>query len=333
METFARLGRSVGLQVAAAEAHQLSTALANLLPPRIDPWHRGGMEHTTLIQRPTLNRPFLVAAFEGWNDAGVAASTALGFVADALGAETFAHIDPEEFYDFQVARPMVQLENGNGRRIQWPTVEFQAVRMAGSPHDLILLRGHEPNMRWRTFTREILELTETLGVEMLNTVGALLADVPHTRPVQVMGSTADPTLAKELSLPASQYEGPTGILGVLSEAAIGSAIPAVSFWAALPHYVQAPNPRAALALVERLGSLLSLPIDTGSLAEETAAFDATMADIVSDDPELAGYVERLEAQADEQDPDETPSLADLPPEQFVAEVEQFLRDHPGGNRT
>jgi predicted ATP-grasp superfamily ATP-dependent carboligase len=303
------------------------------MPPAIDPWHRGGMEHTTLIHRPTLNRPFLVTAFEGWNDAGVAASTALGFVADALGAETFARIDPEEFYDFQVTRPMVQLEAADGRRIRWPSAEFQAVRMADSPHDLVLLRGHEPNMRWRTFAKEILELTETLGVEMLITVGALLADVPHTRPVQVMGSTGDPTLAKELSLPESRYEGPTGILGVLTDAALRSSIPAVSFWAALPHYVQAPNPRAALALVERLGNLLSLPIDTGSLAEETAAFDATMADIVSDDPELAGYVERLEAQADEQDPDEEPSLADLPPEEFVAEVEQFLRDHPGGNRT
>jgi predicted ATP-grasp superfamily ATP-dependent carboligase len=291
------------------------------------------MEHTTLIHRPALNRPFLVAAFEGWNDAGVAASTALGFVADSLGAETFASIDPEEFYDFQVSRPMVQLDDDNGRRIRWPSVEFQAVRMPGSPHDLILLRGHEPNMRWRTFTREILELTETLGVEMLITVGALLADVPHTRPVHVMGSTGDPDLAKELSLPSSHYEGPTGILGVLSDAALGSAIPAVSLWAALPHYVQAPNPRAALALVERLSSLLSLPLDISALAEETAQFDATMADIVSDDPELAGYVERLESQADDHDPDEEPSLADLPPEQFVAEVEQFLRDHPGGNRS
>ena len=291
------------------------------------------MEHTTLIHRPALNRPFLVAAFEGWNDAGVAASTALGFVADSLGAETFASIDPEEFYDFQVSRPMVQLDDDNARRIQWPSVEFQAVRIPGSPHDLILLRGHEPNMRWRTFTREILELTETLGVEMLITVGALLADVPHTRPVHVMGSTRDPDLAKELSLPASHYEGPTGILGVLSEAALGSAIPAVSLWAALPHYVQAPNPRAALALVERLSNLLSLPLDISALAEETAQFDATMADIVSDDPELAGYVERLESQADEADPDGEPSLADLPPEQFVAEVEQFLRDHPGGNRS
>ena len=290
------------------------------------------MEHTTLIHRPSLTRPFLIVGFEGWNDAGVAASTALGFLADALGAETFARIDPEEFYDFQVTRPLVQVDDGAGRRIQWPTAEFQAVRVPGSPHDLVLLRGHEPNMRWRAFTSEILELTETLGVEMLITVGALLADVPHTRPIQVVGSTGDPTLASELSLPASRYEGPTGILGVLSEAALGSAIPAVSFWAALPHYVQAPNPRAALALVERLSSLLALPIDTGSLAEETAAFDATMADIVSDDPELAGYVERLEAHADEQDPDDDTSLADLAPEQFVAEVEQFLRDHPGGNR-
>ena len=291
------------------------------------------MEHTTLIHRPTLNRPFLVAAFEGWNDAGVAASTALGFVADALGAETFASIDPEEFYDFQVTRPTVQLEDGIGRRIHWPTVEFQAVRVPDSPHDLILLRGHEPNMRWRAFTSEILDLCDSLGVEMVITVGALLADVPHTRPVQVMGSTSDPTLARELSLPTSRYEGPTGILGVLAESALNAATPTVSFWAALPHYVQAPNPRAALALVERLRSLLSLPVDTSPLAEETAAFEATMADIVSDDPELATFVERLEAQADEEDPDERPSLADLPPEQFVQEVEQFLRDHPGGGRS
>jgi predicted ATP-grasp superfamily ATP-dependent carboligase len=291
------------------------------------------MEHTTLIHRPALRRPFLLAAFEGWNDAGVAASTALGFVADALGAETFASIDPEEFYDFQVTRPTVQLEDGIGRRIHWPTVEFQAVRVPDSPHDLILLRGHEPNMRWRAFTSEILDLCDSLGVEMVITVGALLADVPHTRPVQVMGSTSDPTLARELSLPTSHYEGPTGILGVLAESALKAATPTVSFWAALPHYVQAPNPRAALALVERLRSLLSLPVDTSPLAEETAAFEATMADIVSDDPELATFVERLEAQADEEDPDERPSLADLPPEQFVQEVEQFLRDHPGGGRS
>jgi len=288
------------------------------------------MEHTTLIHRPTLRRPFLLAAFEGWNDAGVAASTAIGFLADALGAETFARIDPEEFYDFQVTRPTSQFEDGVGRRIDWPAVEFQAARLPDSPHDLILLRGHEPNMRWRTFTREILEVSDALGIEMLITVGALLADVPHTRPVQVVGSTSDPTLASELNLPTSRYEGPTGILGVLADSALKASTPTVSFWAALPHYVQAPNPRAALALVDRLRGLLSLPIDTSSLAEETAAFDATMADIVSDDPELASFVERLEAQADDQDPDEQPSLADLPPEQFVEEVEQFLRDHPGG---
>jgi len=290
------------------------------------------MEHTTLIHRPTLRRPFLLAAFEGWNDAGVAASTALGFLADALGAETFARIDPEEFYDFQVSRPTVQFEDDVGRRIHWPAVEFQAVRLPDSPHDLILLRGYEPNMRWRTFTHEILELSDSLGVEMLITVGALLADVPHTRPVQVVGSTSDPALAGELNLPTSRYEGPTGILGVLADLALKAATPTVSFWAALPHYVQAPNPRAALALVDHLRSLLSLPIDTAPLVEETAAFDATMADLVSDDPELATFVERLEAQAGEQDPDEQPSLADLPPEQFVAEVEQFLRDHPGGGR-
>jgi proteasome assembly chaperone (PAC2) family protein len=295
------------------------------------------MKHTTVTERPALRRPFLVAAFEGWNDAGEAATTALGVVADALDATTFASIDPEEFYDFQDTRPTVRLVDGAGRReIRWPRVRFQAARVPGGERDLILLRGHEPNLRWKAFTEEVLDAAQEFGVEMLVTAGALFADVPHTRPIQVMGSAGDPALASELGLAPSRYEGPVGILGVLSDAALRASIPTVSLWAVLPHYVQAPNPRAALALVERLRALLSLPIDTGALAEESAAFDATMAHIVSDDPDLAGYVERLEAQADQQLDDEVgaagsrASLSDLAPEQFVAEVERFLRDHPGG---
>jgi len=287
------------------------------------------MDHTTFLHRPALRRPVLVAAFEGWNDAGEAATTALGFVAAALDAETFAHIDPEEFYDFQQTRPTVRLADGSRRVIDWPTVEFQSVRLPASDRDVILVRGNEPNLRWRSFAREVLEVTRAFDAEMVVTLGALLADVPHTRPVQVVGSAGDRALADKLGMATSRYEGPTGILGVLADAAIGADVPAVSLWAALPHYVQAtPNPRAALALVERLRTLLSLPLDTSSLVEATDAFDATVADIVADDPELVSYVERLEADHDQ----EASSLENLPPDQFVAEVERFLRDHPGGSR-
>src|SRR6266516_1053182 len=306
------------------------------MPPTYNSWHGGIMKHTTVTDRPTLRRPFLVAAFEGWNDAGEAATTALGVVADALGATTFAHIDAEEFYDFQDTRPTVHLVDddaeGTGREIRWPQVQFQAVRLPGGERDLILLRGHEPNLRWKAFTEEVLEVSHEFGVEMVVTAGALLADVPHTRPIQVMGSAGDQALASELGLAPSRYEGPVGILGVLSDAALRASIPTVSLWGVLPHYVQAPNPRAALALVERLRTLLNLPVDTNSLAEESAAFDATLAHIISDDPDLAGYVERLETQADQQldDDDDVETtgsrapLSDLAPEQFVAEVERFL---------
>jgi proteasome assembly chaperone (PAC2) family protein len=287
------------------------------------------MEHTTFLHRPTLRRPFLIAAFEGWNDAGEAASTALGFVGAAMDAETFARIDAEEFYDFQQTRPTVRLDDDMRRRIDWPAVEFQAVRLPSADHDLVLVRGHEPNLRWRAFAREALEIATSMHVEMVVTLGALLADVPHTRPVQVVGSAGDPRLARRFGLPLSRYEGPTGILGVLSDAASRDSVPALSLWAALPHYVQAaPNPRAALALVEKLGELLPLPLDTSTLADATKAFDETVAELISDDPDLLGYVERLEAAHDQ----ETSPLTDVAPDQLVAEVERYLREQPGGGR-
>jgi proteasome assembly chaperone (PAC2) family protein len=287
------------------------------------------MEHTTFLHRPTLRRPFLIAAFEGWNDAGEAASTALGFVGAALDAETFARIDAEEFYDFQQTRPTVRLDDEMRRRVEWPAVELQAVRLPTGDHDLVLLRGHEPNLRWRAFAREALEVATSMHVEMVVTLGALLADVPHTRPVQVVGSAGDPKLADRFGLPLSRYEGPTGILGVLSDAASRDSVPALSLWAALPHYVQAaPNPRAALALVEKLGELLPLPLDTSTLADATKAFDETVGELIADDPDLVGYVERLEAAHDQ----ETSPLTDVAPDQLVAEVERYLREQPGGGR-
>ena len=289
------------------------------------------MEHVTLITRPRLRRPVLLAAFDGWNDAGESATTAIDAIGAALDAETFATVDPEEFYDFQATRPTVRLVEGL-RHIDWPTVELRAAKLPQADHDLILLRGHEPNLRWRTFGTEVMEVAATLGVEMVVTVGALLADVPHTRPTQVVSSTSDPLLAEQLGLPVSRYEGPTGILGVLSDAAARAGIPAVGLWAALPHYLHlAPNPWGAMALVEELGRLLPVAVDTSGLAGQTQAFDAAVTDLLDENPELTGYVERLEADAD--DADDPPGLADLPPEELVAEVERYLRDHPGGSRS
>jgi proteasome assembly chaperone (PAC2) family protein len=275
----------------------------------------------------------LLAAFDGWNDAGEAATTALDAITDALAAETFAVIDPEEFYDFQATRPTVRLVDGH-RRVEWPAIELRAARLPAADHDLIVVRGQEPNLRWRTFASEVVQLASSLGVEMLITVGALLADVPHTRPVQVVSSAGDRDLAERLGLSISRYEGPTGILGVLGDLATSEGIPTVGLWAALPHYLNlAPNPWGAMALIEELRRLLPMAVDTGALAEQTEAFDAAVADLVEENPELAGYIERLEANSDEEDDEEgSPGLADLPPEELVAEVERYLRDHPGGSR-
>ena len=294
------------------------------------------MDHTTLIRRPRLRGPVLLAAFDGWNDAGEAATTALDAIGDALAAETFATIDPEEFFDFQVTRPTVRLVDGY-RRVEWPAIELRAARLPAADHDLIVVRGHEPNLRWRTFATEIVQVASSLGVEMLVTVGALLADVPHTRPVQVVSSAGDRDLAERLGLSVSRYEGPTGILGVLGDLASGEGIPTVGLWAALPHYLNlAPNPWGAMALIEELRRLLPMAVDTGPLADQTEAFDAAVADLVEENPELAGYIERLEADTDEDEDDDeegSPGLADVPPEELVAEVERYLRDHPGGSRS
>jgi proteasome assembly chaperone (PAC2) family protein len=288
------------------------------------------MDHVTLISRPRLRRPVLLAAFDGWNDAGESATTAIDAIGVALHAKTFATVDPEDFYDFQATRPTVRLVEGL-RHVDWPVVELRAAELPQADHDLILLRGHEPNLRWRTFATEVVDVAASLGVEMVVTVGALLADVPHTRSTQVVSSTSDQFLAEQLGLPVSRYEGPTGILGVLSDAAARAGIPAVGLWAALPHYLHlAPNPWGAIALVEELGRLLPVAVDTSGLAGQTQAFDTAVAELLEENPELAGYIERLEADAD--DPDDPPGLADLPPEELVAEVERYLRDNPGGSR-
>src|SRR5919109_1385152 len=218
--------------------------------------------------RPQLERPIMIAAFRGWNDGGQGASLATGYLAKLWGAKRFAEIDPEQFFDFQATRPHVSLEEGLTRRIDWPETAFYHARPDGLDHDVVLLLGIEPNLRWRSFTGLVVGLAEELGVELAITLGALLADVPHTRPAPVTGSATDSELVERLGLSASRYEGPTGIVGVLHDACRAAGIPSASLWAAVPHYVSlTPSPRAAVALCTRLGELIGAEVEAEELEE------------------------------------------------------------------
>jgi proteasome assembly chaperone (PAC2) family protein len=272
-----------------------------------------------------LRAPALVCAFKGWNDAGDAASTALEFVGTALGATRFATIDPEEFYDFQSTRPQVRLVEGLTREITWPTVEIYEARVPRAPRDLILLTGHEPSMRWRTFTQIVVDLAEALGAQLVVSLGALLADVAHTRPIAVTGLASDPALVERLELQTSSYEGPTGIVGVLQAACGKANLPAASLWAAVPHYIaSAPNPKAALALVRKLEGLVGVSVDAGELEDAAADYERQVNLAVQSDPDVQAFVERLEKAADEDDPELDPR--DLPSgDRIASEFMRFLK--------
>jgi predicted ATP-grasp superfamily ATP-dependent carboligase len=279
-----------------------------------------------IAERPSLQRPILICAFRGWNDGGQGASLAVGFLARSWGAERFADIDPEEFFDFQVTRPHVSLVEGATRRIDWPETSFMHARIPGLDRDAVLLLGIEPNMRWRRFTDLIAGLAEDLGVEFAVTLGSLLADVPHTRPAPVTGSASDQQLIDELGLDRSRYEGPTGIVGVLHDALHRHRISSVMLWAAVPHYVSlAPSPRAALALCERFGSLLGAQADTTELEEAADNYAEQVSQAVASDSETAAYVEELERRSDEL------AETDISGETLAAELTRFLRDRERGN--
>jgi proteasome assembly chaperone (PAC2) family protein len=273
--------------------------------------------------RPELTRPIMVAAFRGWNDGAQAASLAAGYLAKTWGAERFAEVDPENFFDFQATRPHVSLEEGLTRRIDWPETAFYHARPEGLDRDVVLLLGIEPNLRWRTFTQLVVGLARDLGIELLITLGALLADVPHTRSAPVTGSASDKELVERLGLSASRYEGPTGIVGVIHDVCGQSGIPSASLWAAVPHYVSlTPSPRGALALCERLGSVLGIEIDADELEEAARNYEEQVSEAVASDEETAAYVDELERRSDQlEDATELPSGDAL-----AAELTRFLKE-------
>jgi proteasome assembly chaperone (PAC2) family protein len=275
-----------------------------------------------VVHRPRLERPVLVAAFRGWNDGGQGASLAGGYLAREWHAERFADIDPENFYDFQATRPLVSLEEGETRKIEWPENAFYFARPGELGRDAILLLGIEPNLRWRIFCGLIVDFARELGVELVVTLGALLADVPHTRPSPVTGSATDRELVEQLGLSTSRYEGPTGVVGVLHDTCHQAGIPSVSLWAAVPHYVQlTPSPRAAQALCERLATLLGGKIDVAELRRAGRGYVEQVSEAVAADAETAAYVEELEQRTDTIDASEIPSGDAL-----AAELTQYLRD-------
>jgi proteasome assembly chaperone (PAC2) family protein len=286
--------------------------------------------------RPSLNDPVLIAAFRGWNDGGQGASLAGGFLARAWQAERFADIDPEGFYDFQATRPHVSLVDGITRRIDWPENVFLHAPLPGTDRDVILLLGIEPNVRWRTFTDLVVGLAEDFNVQLVVTLGSLLADVPHTRSSPVTGSATDPKLVEALGLSTSRYEGPTGIVGVLHEACRRADLASVSLWAAVPHYVSlTPNPRAGKAICDRLAEVLEAELDTSELDEAIATYTEQVSEAVSDDPETAAYVEALESRVDAAEEEAEESAEDLPSGDALAEAltqylrEQESKDDPG----
>src|ERR671938_2025337 len=277
---------------------------------------------------PELKRPVLVAAFRGWNDGAQAASLAAGYLARLWDADRFADIDPEGFFDFQATRPHVSLVDGITRQIDWPETAFYHARPRRLDRDVVLLLGIEPNVRWRTFTELIVGHAQELGVELMVTLGALLADVPHTRPSPVTGSASSADLVEELGLSTSRYEGPTGIVGVLHDSCNRAGIPSASLWAAVPHYVSlTPSPRAAAALCERLGGLLGLEIETSELSQAAEAYEEQVSQAVAADEETAAYVEELERRVDTIGEElELPSGDAL-----AAELTRYLRERESGN--
>lgn len=269
---------------------------------------------------PELRRPVLLMAFEGWNDAGDSATTAAGHIAARLGAEVFATLDPEPFYDFTTTRPMVRIDSDGKRKIKWPENTFSAVKLPQSDRDLIVLLGTEPQLRWRTYCEAVVKLAVKHEVSLVVSLGALIADVVHSRPTTVFGASYDPKLCDELDLEPSGYEGPTGIVGVVHDAFNAAEMGSVSLWGTVPSYVpHAPSPKAAMALVNRVAAIIGVEIPVTSLEASSRIYEKQIGDLVSDDIETQEYVAELEARYDE-------AVGPGSGEALITELEEFLRD-------
>jgi proteasome assembly chaperone (PAC2) family protein len=273
---------------------------------------------------PQLRSPMLICSFRGWNDAASSSSRALASVAESLDAELVAQIDPEEFFDFQTTRPTITLKEGQARHIEWPQNNMYTARVPAADRDLVLFDGTEPNLRWRTFSEGIATAADALGAEMVITMGALVAEVSHTLPVPITGLASSEELVEELDLERSNYEGPTGIVGVVHDCCRQLGMTSASLWAAVPHYVAAvPNPKAALALIRRLEGLTGIAVDASELEAETESYEEQIGRAVAANPEIKELVERIEAEQVEQLGDEG---ADLPSADTIArDFQHFLR--------
>jgi proteasome assembly chaperone (PAC2) family protein len=276
--------------------------------------------------RPTLRRPVMVCAFKGWNDAGEAASAAVSFIRESFDAEDVASIDPEEFFDFTAVRPTVRLTEGLTREIDWPTATVSAAPVPGAEGDLVMLQATEPSLRWRRYTDNLVAAARELDVRMVITLGALLADVPHSRPVAITGLASDRALVEKHRFQRSSYEGPTGIVGVLHHACASAGLASASLWASVPHYVAAaPNPKVALALVRAFEGIAGVVVDAGELESAAEDYERQVSAAVASDPEVKAFVERLETAMDEVEAD-SPAEESLPSADTIArDFQRFLR--------
>lgn len=278
-----------------------------------------------VFELPELRDPVLIAAFEGWNDAADAASDAVEYLEGIWNATPLAELDSEDYYDYQVNRPTVRQVDGVTREILWPSTRLSVCSPPGSSRDVVLLHGVEPNMRWRGFCDDLLEFVEALGVSTVVILGALLADTPHTRPVPVTGSAHSVEAAKKFNLEQSRYEGPTGITGVLQDECVKAGVPSVSFWAAVPHYVsQPPNPKATVALLQRVEEVLDIEVPLGDLPNEAEEWEKTVTEMTEDDEEVTEYVRTLEERGDAE-LDITEAMNKIDGDALAAEFERYLR--------
>jgi hypothetical protein len=275
---------------------------------------------------PVLRDPVAIAAFEGWNDAADSSTAAVEHLEQVWSARPTTALDPEEFYDFQVNRPIVSLAEGETRNIEWPTTRFSVATPPGTERDVLLIRGIEPSMRWRTFCGEILELCHSLEVNRIVLLGALLADVPYTRPLPISGSAISRDVAERFNLTPTRYDGPTGIVGVLHEACVRAELDTLSFWVHVPHYANNPPcPKATLALLHRVEDVLDLPVPMMDLAEESAEWEERLRAAAEQDAELAEYVRELEERVGDE------GLQPLSGDEIAQEFEKYLRRRGGSS--